>query len=395
MFGDLLTKIGGALEKDFLFGAFIPALIFLTAIGLTIILVIGIEPVSTMISTLSTVNQIMAGTVATLGIIVFAYVMTALRGGILRFWTGNSMFPLGLPWGLVKLGESLQRERYQHLRSRAQRISRWPEILEQFRVNVDKKWEHRPMAIATGADILLLLSRVRQISPTLSEKRLERELASIIEAYGAFDGDSLCSVYEGVKRRLLDWAEEEDTRIQGDCYYLDRNYGCYASIRATKLGNIIDSYNHYSYKRYKIEGEVFWPRMQRVIPDSYIKLVDEPRILMDFSLAMTTLSTGYALFAIVIGPWLWYNFQLWLCLAIAGMAFALFFYRVSVGAAFKLGEMIRSSYDLFRLDLLAALDRPRPDSYQKEQEMWSELSRVAVYGSDLNFDFKIIDREAI
>lgn len=69
-----------------------------------------------------------------------------------------------------------------------------------------------------------------------------------------------------------------------------------------------------------------------------------------------------------------------------GLAICFFFYQLGISAAYQYGEMVRSSFDLFRLDLMAALARPDPPRFSKEQKQWEELSKLAVYGTKIDFD---------
>ena len=67
------------------------------------------------------------------------------------------------------------------------------------------------------------------------------------------------------------------------------------------------------------------------------------------------------------------------------IAITYFFYRLSIGAADELGKMVRATFDLFRLDLMAALQRPRPITLSAEQAQWEELSKLALYGFSSDF----------
>jgi hypothetical protein len=147
---------------------------------------------------------------------------------------------------------------------------------------------------------------------------------------------------------------------------------------------------------YRMEAEIFWPRLRRVIPPEYFGLIEQPRILLDFSLTMASLGAAYALLALLGGPWLWYSPLFWLLLAAVGCLASYLFYWLGVGAARQLGEMVRSSFDLFRLDLMEALARPHPATFLAEQKQWVELSKVAAYGVSKDFeDFQLSERKAV
>jgi len=184
----------------------------------------------------------------------------------------------------------------------------------------------------------------------------------------------------------MDWASYEVGAIQRETFLLDRQYGTLDTVRSTELGNVVESYNQYSSKRYKMEAELFWSRLLVTIkPPEYLARVQEPRIALDFCLTMATLAAIYAWAALLVGPWLWFNQPLWGLLAGVGFIISFLFYRLGIDCAYRLGEMVRASFDLFRLDLMAALGRPHPLTLAQEQMQWEELSKLAVYPTKIDF----------
>jgi hypothetical protein len=71
---------------------------------------------------------------------------------------------------------------------------------------------------------------------------------------------------------------------------------------------------------------------------------------------------------------------LWIALGVGSLLVAVFFYQVAILAAERLGDLVRSSFDLFRLSLIDALGRKRPRSLSEERGLWEELSQIVVYG---------------
>lgn len=385
MINTLLSKIAGFFEKDFLFASFLPSLIFLPCIAITLAVVIGIDAVWTLIESCTTMQKTAISASCTLGLVVFAYVLNALRPFFIRFWSGE-LNCLYLLWGLWRFLEFIQKLQFLKMRKRANKLSPWLKVLESFEDGVRRNWE-------VGRDDLpesessKLIKKVNILHIGMKPEEVKEKLQIVIDAYNKYSGNSLGDIYETIKRMLMDWNNEEKVRIQTDTYNLDRQFGTLETLRATALGNIIESYRQYPFKRYKMEAEIFWPRLLLVIKPEYLTLVQEPRILLDFSLTMASLGAIYSFMALLIGPWLWFNLWFWIPQAIVGLIFCIFFYRLGVSAAFQYGEMVRSSFDLFRLDLMANLNRPRPSTFNVEQNQWEELSKLAAYGEKI--DFKI------
>lgn len=389
MIDTLLSKIAGLFEKDFLFASFLPALIFIAALMISLAGVISIEAVWAWMDTWTALQKASAAAAGVLFVIAFAYVLQALRTSFTRGWTGNSHS--FLLWGFKNLGVLFQKWRYRRRRDASWRQSPWQGVLDDFNTELVKVWSikvkpdpdaREPLPDAPRMD---LEKRVDSLRAGMLQDRIKEQLKEVIAAFKVYNGNDLGEIYKALKLKLTEWDDDAKVRIQSDTYNLDRWFGRLQSVRATTLGNVIEAYNFYPYKRYKIEPDIFWPRLRKVITPEYLAQVQESRILLDFLLTMATLAGLYAFLALTVGPWLWFNPKLWLSLAAAAIIICYFFYRLSIGAAFELGEMVRSSFDLFRLDLMKALQRPRPATLAAEQAQWDELSGLTVYGFSKDF----------
>jgi hypothetical protein len=400
MLGTLLDKIAGVFERDFLFASFLPALIFLASLLATFVLALGIEGVWGWVESWTTLQQGMITAVGAVGIVVYAYVLHAVRTEMVRFWSGTSNFPFYFCWGWLRVGEVWQRRRYRRLRDRVRGLTfpsvSWNDVRIDFEDQVWARLQALSSPPATpAAPVPLrwfrrwpLVLRVKLLHDGMTAEVVKRRLRPVIEAYERYLEDDLTRLYYMVKTRLMDWDEKQAVRLRTETAILDRRFGTLETVRATELGNVIESYNQYAAKRYKIEAEIFWPRLRQVIKPEYLTLVYEPRMLLDFSLAMASLAACYALLVLLVGPWLWPSLWVWGALAGVGLLVSYFFYRVGVLAAYQFGEMVRASFDLFRLDLMAALQRPHPATFRVEQAQWEEFSKLVVYAEPIDFTIR-------
>lgn len=384
MINTLLGKIPELFEKDFLFASFLPAF-FLSGLAATLAAVVGLDAVWGLVESWTAVQKTVLTASVTLGIIVFAYILNVLRTPFILFWSGNSNFPLYLFWGHLRVGEILQRWRHRRIRERAQRFSSWLDVLTFFENKVKPYYNENNDGLLKQRR-RQLIQQVHSLYEGMDATDVKERLQTIIDEYRKYSAKDLENIFKAVKTKLIDWDNKEAAGIQTVSFALDRRFGTLETVKATALGNVIESYNQYSFKRYKIEAEIFWPRLLHVIKPEYLKLVQEPKILLDFSITMASLGAIYSLGALLAGPWLWFNFWFWIPLAIVGLAICFFFYQLGISAAYQYGEMVRSSFDLFRLDLMAALARPDPPRFSKEQKQWEELSKLAVYGTKIDFD---------
>jgi hypothetical protein len=378
MIDTLLGKISGLFEKDFLFASLLPALLFLPAVAATFAYAVGMEGIWAWMGAWTPLDKTVIIGVCSFAVVIFAYVLQALRPAFAHFWSGDS--PVWLA-GLGLVAEKWQRRQYRSRREKTSPSKAWKGLLSELEKQVlDALQTVKPLPKAKlePENRWELTYAIKSLSddPDLAKASVQK----LIAAYKRYDQTELRDVYAQLKKTLTDRADTEETAWRSELVGLDRRFGSFATIRATELGNIIASYNEYASKRYKIETSVFWPRLRKVMTAEFGAIVQEPRVLLDFAVTMASLAAIYAALVLVVGPWIWFSYGYWLSAAGVAAVVAFFFYRVSVSAATQLGELIRASFDLFRLDLLKALGRPRPATFDEELRYWRELNDLTFYG---------------
>lgn len=221
------------------------------------------------------------------------------------------------------------------------------------------------------------------------------------------------------------------------------------SVMPTRFGNRLKAAESYPASRYGIDSVTVWPRLIHVIPQSYHNRIHESNNGMSFvanCLALTiTLSLMCliaSLFQLVIWRYAMAEFKmlnemqqqtliyssdhfsaetirrplyfmvvsivpymqnvyaqrslLYLVCSIISLGAAIGFYYVTLPAASQYGNLIRSAYDLFRLDLLSQLRQDVPEDLVEEMETWSRISEFFSVGQELapiNMEYKHPDQD--
>jgi hypothetical protein len=384
MIDTLLGKVSGLFEKDYLFASLLPVLIFVPAVVVTFAYAIGFEGIWAWIDAWTPLEKTVIVAVVSFVVVILAYVVQGMRPAFAHFWSGDS--PLLLA-GLGPIAELQRQREYRRRRDATAPTKEWAKLRGTLEDEVGLKLKSLPYP--TRKPGLVLRWKLKRAIRKLSEdpKIAGCTVQALADAYAQYAERELETFYASLKATLTDRAEIEEGTWKTEHVALDREFGSFATIRATQLGNVIASYNQYAAKRYEIETSVFWPRLRKVISSEYNAIVQEPRILLDFALTMSSLALVYAAVALLLGPWVWFSYGYWIGAAAGAACVAYFFYRVSVSAATQFGELIRASFDLFRLDLLSGLGRPRPASFQEELGYWRELNSLAFY--DDKCDFKL------
>jgi hypothetical protein len=176
-------------------------------------------------------------------------------------------------------------------------------------------------------------------------------------------------------------------------------------VLPTQFGNILKASEAYSGSRYGMDGVTFWSRLIYVIPPSYQQAIDESRNELSFIVNLSVLSLVFALLCMVgiiynlIAPITLpvtpqvepiYTYRYFVA-GIFALFIAIFFHRAAIVMVGSFGVMIRSAYDLFRLQLLEQLRLEVPPNSKSEYYIWKNLGDFIVTGElshYLKYDLK-------
>lgn len=170
-----------------------------------------------------------------------------------------------------------------------------------------------------------------------------------------------------------------------------------SDILPTQFGNILKAAEAYPGTRYGMEGVEFWPRLIHVIPPEHKISIDNSRNELSFLVNMSILCIAFYFLSVVAMFYslvtlptnamgthltidvLWGSLRYLGAAAIAA-ACAWFFYKASIYSVSSFGLMIRSAYDLFRIDLLKRLRLKVPSDSWEEFFTWQNLNEYIVLG---------------
>ena len=153
-------------------------------------------------------------------------------------------------------------------------------------------------------------------------------------------------------------------------------------VNATSMGNIGESVRSYSRSRYEINLDSFWSRLQKSIQADekfYAALIDA-KTQLDFLISLFWLTI---LFTVSWLSFLLYSRTSWIAFILVGVigpALAALWYEIAKQNYLAFADILRTSIDLFRFDLLAELHVPRPSSSDHERVLWDKLNHLIGYG---------------
>jgi hypothetical protein len=170
---------------------------------------------------------------------------------------------------------------------------------------------------------------------------------------------------------------------------IHRSYG--STPAPTRLGNQANALAAYSEIRYGFSLELAWARFQKVLLDSpsskYNDLLSDVKSRLDaavllfwlilatsviWSAALTTFSISLPLFLLAsIGGWI-------ACYSL---------YNVTASAHAAFAEVVRSIVDMYRFDLLKALNIQRPEGPIAEKVLWEKVRRRLEFGEEADIRY--------
>lgn len=157
-------------------------------------------------------------------------------------------------------------------------------------------------------------------------------------------------------------------------------------ILPTKLGNILFAAEDYSRIVYGMDIEFWWPRLTILLPDNLITELEEAFVPV---IAMLNFGTMLVIFSIMcsinaIVRYLFINNEntvgLWLLFIILGLPIfailiAYLLYTAATRHAHDYGNLIRTTVDLYRFDLLEQLHQKLPSNPSEEKDLWITLTK--------------------
>jgi hypothetical protein len=189
---------------------------------------------------------------------------------------------------------------------------------------------------------------------------------------------------------LIDYAvrRAEDAYIQS---YNERafNFSRY-TIVGTRMGNIAESVRGYAQGRYAMNLDFFWTRLQKVLQsdNTFYKTVQDAKTQLDFAVSMWWLTVISTVLWIVLLPFVAKGWLPLLGAAIAGPLLAYIWYIVALQNYRSFGDLLRSSIDLFRFELLKTFKISLPSDVEAERQICDQLKRKLSYGEEVLIGYK-------
>jgi hypothetical protein len=218
------------------------------------------------------------------------------------------------------------------------------------------------------------------------QRKLQKDKAEIIQLYNkwAAEGDNFClkeqNRYQRLRMELIKWMpwEEDD-------------------ILPTSFGNAIRAFEVYPSDVYGADGVVVWLRLATVMPETFIKQIQDVRSQIDFLINSCLFSMILGLLGLfrTICTGQWYNYDLstrdgiwalvssfekgWLGWAAGGAIAAFLFYRWAVSIVPRWGNLVMSAFDCYLPALASQLGFALPQTEDMRRVFWTTFSQQIIF----------------
>ena len=354
MFNDVFREITGVLDRRFLLNAFFPSLIFWGLLVVVAFAGAGWDLVK--LAQIWNKQDVTFKTLQIVGclswVTFFAGILTSQLTAIVRFYEGYWNFPLGRR--LAVIGKNWHQERLKELDC----DTRLKAITDQLQ-NVQTQ-------------LVVIDNALSNNSPQPSNS--SQNLAQLQK-----EKSQLLKQQTRLKKQQT-WLKEQQTQLEeNQASFYNSIYLYYPlptqpnNVMPTTLGNILKNAELYSFDHYDLDAVLIWPRLYNLLPNSFLQTFAEVKSSLDFMLVISALSV---IFALLSGVYL-------LVIKASGWLFLLCFwggwlvgwlaYRGALGSAVVYGELIKSSFDLYRNELLKQMRLPLPKTPKEEIKRWQEI----------------------
>lgn len=406
MLSTLLQNLQSLLSKSFVIGSFFPALTFWFLNGLMLFWLF--EPFRTEVldsfgSGNTTRSAFLVGTVL-VGIALFAYALSAMSGTLRSLlegkWWGwlSAAFVPAEAHRLYRIEQALNNVIALRggLNSRAED---WKKRLKDARTKGSAKVPPVNVYIGTTEPAAVQIHRLHELHlkhTLLQVEQLEPAVDALEQVLQQNDANTRVDgkyALNDAQQQLVWLIDGAVDRVRDEHFRLANKYVFNFGtlwLAPTMMGNIADTVQSYAANRYRFNLEVFWSRLQKTLQkdEKFYAVVQDAKTQLDFLIACAWLTGLWtAVWTVILGS-VSYHHRVFLAVALGGPVLVYVWYRVAVEHYRALADVLRTTVDLFRFDLLKELRLAVPADVVDEWALWESLTTLTVYREESNFRYE-------
>jgi hypothetical protein len=239
---------------------------------------------------------------------------------------------------------------------------------------------------------LAQFERRRDRYEPVSSQDIENLAGQVADALKTCDGNQT-GHFTGYNRRLnelVDYAGARagarHARLQNE---LNSNYGL-QDLAPTKMGNVANTIQGYTLRRYRCNFEIVWSNLTRIVmkDEKASATLMEAKTQLDFLVACCWLTlvsaAGWSCVFAVLDP----NRGAFLAAALGGPLIAYMWYRAAAEQYRSFADVLMTSFDTFRFQMLTEMRLALPVDVEDERETWEQFDKLTTFGEVQNFQYQ-------
>ena len=395
MLGPLLDRLGTLLSKYFVIGSFVPIMMFTSInIGLLYWNVPSFRRLSASLAS-STESIAYVSGVASVALAIAAYILSSastflretLEGKHLKVLLRGSRFESQQRSKRDLLEENHRKAKISRLQFQKNRES-WMTRLTSAKAQRNEhqarlKYSEDSQAKKLISDLGERLRRgkdctVRDMDETVNALMADLQKQVGEGAVGASELESDHEIFLSIIDSAIDHFSAKEVNEFNKKLFLFGDF----DVAPTAMGNVALSIENYAYTRYGLNLAHFWSRFQPVLQskkDFFAGLLDA-KTQVEFLVACFWLSCITTSAWMIVLLFKSYKVIPFLLVALAGPLLAVAFSRLAVTSYIVFADLVRTSVDLYRLELLTSLHISPPSSVREERAKWKALELVSAIG---------------
>jgi hypothetical protein len=383
----MIENLTGLLGRGFLLAGVLPVFVGVSTIGIVFILAFGIEALLALGLLRSPGALIVITVISVLLLLLLSIVLRAMRGKILSFFRGDSVFLRQT--GIVDILTKRQSDRLLRLLRSMRRTSTWSKYADALtaRINAAKRLSGSETARTPDQRIQRLLVSAERVADAaisglpLEQAQIDALAAELVSCYGVYPNSDA----DNIADRLIAAMDAMKTRdvvpeIASARATWKKEFGPPGLVEPTRLGNLLLALDAYPLERYSMDGSLFWPHLETMAEDSAKEELRERRVQLEMVLAFAVVFLALTPLVAIGAPWVGVSVWRWLPITLVLVGLDIVFYLSVLQTAEALCNASRAMCDLTRHRLLRELGCSLPANLVEERKIWDELTQLLAYG---------------
>lgn len=404
MLSTLLSSLTSFFSKYFLVSSFLPALAFAFINCAAVYLLI--EPFHDWVNRelfQTATRTAFLSTAAAVGVLIVGYVFSGLNGFLRGLLEGK--WPDVLRRGFVPLEERRLRAIEQRLERAAkaevdltEEAPTWQQRMREARLAGmhDHPGHNAFQGTEPVVTRLHAMRTQRAQNRLIPAEDLRAAVADMSDTLRLNDvrltagTAGLLDEYHSELSQLITFATEnaagEHLRLHNERY---SKFGS-TDLAPTRMGNVANTVQSYAVRRYDCNFEMIWSQLQRSVQkdaNAYATLQDA-KAQLDFLIACSWLTAVSTALWIVVLASSSVSLVWFLAVALGGPLLAYLWYRAAAENYRSFGDVMMTSFDVFRFDVLKDIRLAPPADVEEERRIWDSLHRLSRYGEEMNFRYQ-------